>query len=144
MLSKLDWKSMNFPKILWILTGIPRKSLKVLQNSGIPRYLESARFAETAIVILGNPEIFKYPTECRPWGRGWIFSGIAQYAIPKMKMLCNLTLSEKEFEAAVQYTINSTATGTSFQDILSYVTSSFSEWRIASKFHRAGYFSKLS
>ena len=42
MLSEYDWKSTNFPKILWILTGIPGKSFKFLRNSGIPQDFESA------------------------------------------------------------------------------------------------------
>ena len=44
MLGENDWKSMNFPKILWISTGIPQKPSKVLHNSGIPQDPESAKF----------------------------------------------------------------------------------------------------
>ena len=69
MLGEHDWKSMNFPKIFWILTGIPRQPFKVLQNSGIRQDLEPAKVwnpTKTATAILGNPEIFKYPIQCRP------------------------------------------------------------------------------
>ena len=27
--------------------------------------------SKTASVIIGNPEIFKYPIQCRPWGCGY-------------------------------------------------------------------------
>ena len=72
---------MNFPKILWILTGIPRKSFKVLQNSWIPQYLESARFAIFQKLLLSLLEILKFSsTQFSVVHRGvWIFSGIAHY-----------------------------------------------------------------
>ena len=40
--------------------------------------------ATTAVVLLENPEIFRHPIQCCPWGGGGgggIFSGIAQYWI---------------------------------------------------------------
>ena len=42
MVSEHDWKSTNFRQILYILTGIPGKPFKFLQNSGIPQDFESA------------------------------------------------------------------------------------------------------
>ena len=58
-----------------------------MRNSGIPQDFESAcsgNPAKTAVVLLGNPEIFRHPIQCRPSGGGggggsWIFSGIAHY-----------------------------------------------------------------
>ena len=40
---------MNFPKILQILTKIPGKQSKVLQNSGIPQDFESVIGLESRI-----------------------------------------------------------------------------------------------
>ena len=37
-----DWKSTNFSKILYVLTGIPGKPFNFLRNSGIPQDFESA------------------------------------------------------------------------------------------------------
>ena len=51
---------MNFPKFLWILTRIPRKSFKVLQNSGILQYLvELAMFGILQKLLLSLLEILK-------------------------------------------------------------------------------------
>ena len=49
-----------FPKILWILTGIPGKSLKILQNSGIPQEFESAGFGILHKLLLSFLEIMKF------------------------------------------------------------------------------------
>ena len=66
------------------LTGNPGRPFKILQNSGIPQNCETSRLwnpSKTAVVLLGNPEIFGYPIQCRPWGRGrGIFSGIAHWS----------------------------------------------------------------
>ena len=59
------------------------KSFAKFWNSPIFRISKVWISAKTATVILGNPEIFKYPVQCRPLGGGggggekWIFSGIA-------------------------------------------------------------------
>ena len=59
MLGHHDWKSMNFPTILWILTGFSRKPFKALQNSGIPQDLESVRFGILQKLLLSFLEILK-------------------------------------------------------------------------------------
>ena len=60
MLSEPDWKSMNFPKILWILNEIPGKPFKVLQNSGIPQDFESAGFRILQKLLFSFLEILKF------------------------------------------------------------------------------------
>ena len=54
-----------------------------MQNSGILfRISKVWNPAKTAAVILGNPEIFKYPIQCRPYGEGGggAFSGTDHYS----------------------------------------------------------------
>ena len=65
-----------------------RNSTKIIQslakfcNSPIFRISKVWNPEKTAVVILGNPEVFKYSYKCRPLGGGgggnlvWIFSGI--------------------------------------------------------------------
>ena len=50
----------EFPQIFWILTGIPRNSFKVLQNSGIPQDFESAGFGILHKLLLSFLEILKF------------------------------------------------------------------------------------
>ena len=50
---------MNFSKISLILTGIPGKPFKVLQNSGIPEDFESAGFGILQKLLLSFLEILK-------------------------------------------------------------------------------------
>ena len=53
-----------------------RNSTKIIQsfakfwNSPIFKISKVWNPSKTATVILGNPEIFKYPIQCRPWGGG--------------------------------------------------------------------------
>ena len=82
MLNEYDWKSTNFPQILQILSGIPGKPFKFLQNSGIPQHFESAGLwnpAKTAVVLLGNPDVLGTQFCVVHRGAGWIFSGIVQF-----------------------------------------------------------------
>ena len=51
---------MNFSKILPILTRIPGKQFKVLQNSGIPQDFELARFGILQKLSLSFLEILKF------------------------------------------------------------------------------------
>ena len=60
MLIKPDWNSKNFTKILWILTRIPGKPFKILQNSGIPQASESAGFQILYKLLLPFLEILKF------------------------------------------------------------------------------------
>ena len=60
MLGELDSNSMNSPKILWILIGIPAKPFKMLQNSGIPKDFESAGFEILHELFLSFLEILKF------------------------------------------------------------------------------------
>ena len=60
MLGEPDWKSMNFLQTFWILTGIPRRPLKVLQNSGISQAFESPRFGILQKLLLAFLEILKF------------------------------------------------------------------------------------
>ena len=41
-----------------------------MRNSGIPQDFESVGSAKTAVVLLGNPEIFGYLIRCSPWRGG--------------------------------------------------------------------------
>ena len=75
-----DWNSLNFPNILWILTGIPGKPFKILQNSGIPQEPESQGFGILHKLLLSFLEIPKF-LGTQFIGGLWIFSGIAQYQI---------------------------------------------------------------
>ena len=53
-----------------------RNSMKIIKsfaefwNSPIFRISKVQNPVKTATVILGNPEIFKYPIQCRPQGEG--------------------------------------------------------------------------
>ena len=77
---------MNFSEILWILTGIPGKPFTVLQNSGIPQDFESVGFGFLQTIVLqyycivlrGNPEISRYPIQCRPW---WVCEYFLEWPI---------------------------------------------------------------
>ena len=60
MLGEPDQNSKNFPKILWILNGIPGKPFKILQNSGIPQDSESAGSGITYKLLLPFLEILKF------------------------------------------------------------------------------------
>ena len=60
MLSVYDWKSTNFLKILKILTKIPGKPFKFLQNSGIPQDFESAGSGILQNLQLSFMEILKF------------------------------------------------------------------------------------
>ena len=51
---------MNFPKILGILTGIPGKPFKILQNSEIPQDSKSAGFGILHKLLLSFLEILKF------------------------------------------------------------------------------------
>ena len=44
-----------------------------MRNSGIPQDFElagSGILQKTAVVLFGNPEMFRYPIQCRSWGGG--------------------------------------------------------------------------
>ena len=77
-LGEPDWNSMNFRQIFGILTGIPGKSFKVLQNSGILQDFESAGFGILHKLLISFLEILKFlgTNSVSSIGGVWIFSGV--------------------------------------------------------------------
>ena len=73
------WTSPNFVNFDWNST----KTIQILAkfwNSPRSRISKFWNPAKTATVILGNPVIFRYPTQVSSIGGVWIFSGIAHSA----------------------------------------------------------------
>ena len=72
MLSEYEWKSTNFAKFA-NFNWNSRKTIQIFA-----KFWNSSRFwisrlwnpAKTAVVLLGHPEIFRCPIQCRPKGGG--------------------------------------------------------------------------
>ena len=81
MLGEPDWNSMNFPKVLWILAGIPGKPLKVFQILEFRKILNQQGLESgiNCYYLSWKSWNFYVPKSVSFIAGVWILSGITQY-----------------------------------------------------------------